>query len=220
MAAATLSGDQRHLLSLLNPESLLDALLSTQGADRVMSRSGGGCGFAAPEGAPAWMTNYDTVHRQIVSPTAWHGPPQVAVSAAQIVRFGAGLPEPVREQMRAWTGATAPTPTGPAMPMPVPAPATTRPTPRPPPTAPPCARSPTAPPPWWPTSSLSETGNSRCSPESTTLPAVRPPGPRPHPRPALSWAPAPAFLAPIPGPPDQGGNPQKCCPKPTPGCRL
>ncbi|MDQ1319979.1 MAG: hypothetical protein QG655_1222 [Actinomycetota bacterium] len=101
MAAATLSGDQRHLLSLLNPESLLDALLSTQGADRVMSRSGGGCGFAAPEGAPAWMTNYDTVHRQIVSPTAWHGPPQVAVSAAQIVRFGAGLPEPVREQMRA-----------------------------------------------------------------------------------------------------------------------
>lgn len=100
MATFTLSSDQRHPLGLIDTMSLFDALLSKEGADRLMSRQGGGCGFSAPEGAPAWMTSYDTVDRAIISPLAWKGPVQVTVSAAQMVRFGTSLPGPVRDQMR------------------------------------------------------------------------------------------------------------------------
>lgn len=81
MAAFTLSSDQRHLLGLLDMMALFDALLGKEGADRLMSRQGGGCGFRAPAGAPAWMTSYDTHNGAIISPVAWHGPPQVTVTS-------------------------------------------------------------------------------------------------------------------------------------------
>jgi hypothetical protein len=99
MATRTLSSDQRHLLRLIDTMSLFDALLSKDGADRLMSRQCGGTGFSAPEGAPLWMTSYDTDHRVLISPAPWKGPPQAKVSAAQIVGFGADLPGPVRDQM-------------------------------------------------------------------------------------------------------------------------
>lgn len=84
MAPVTLSSDQRHLLRLLDPMMLFDALLGKEGADRMMSRQGGGCGFSAPEGAPAWMTSYDTQSCAIISPMPGRNPLRVNVSAAQI----------------------------------------------------------------------------------------------------------------------------------------
>lgn len=97
---AALGSDQRHLLRLLDPMMLFDALLGREGADRLMARQGGGCGFSAPEGAPARTTSYEIRNRAIISPMPGRGPARVSVSAAQLVGFGAGLPVPVRDQMQ------------------------------------------------------------------------------------------------------------------------
>lgn len=95
----TLSTDQRWLLWAIGGWEMRDCLLSPEGTDHFMTSLSSRYGSRAPEGAPAWLTGWNTGNRTITAPAA--GEVRVVVTAAQINAYARGLSTEVRAELRA-----------------------------------------------------------------------------------------------------------------------
>ncbi|MHA7658438.1 hypothetical protein ACX9NJ_23645 [Mycobacterium sp. ML2] len=95
----TLSADQRWLLWAIGGWEMRDCLLGPEGTDHFMTSLSSRYGSRAPEGAPAWLTGWDTRNRKITAPA--RGEVRVVVTAAQINAFAQGLSTNIRAQLQA-----------------------------------------------------------------------------------------------------------------------
>lgn len=94
----TLTSDQRWLLATMGGWPIVWALCGPDGTQQLMASMWGGCGKRV-DGAPEWMTSFETRGGKVFSPA--FGDPRVVVTAAQIDRFAAQLPDEVRAELKA-----------------------------------------------------------------------------------------------------------------------
>jgi hypothetical protein len=96
--SGSLTSDQRWLLATMGGWPIVWALCGPDGTQHLMASMWGGCGKRV-EGAPEWMTSFETRSGKVYSPG--FNDQRVVVSAAQIDRFAAQLPAEIKAELQA-----------------------------------------------------------------------------------------------------------------------
>lgn len=94
-----LTHEQRHLLAGIGTRPLIDAILDFDpGLQRIRNSCAGGH-LRRHDGAPEWLTVYDTTSEGYVGQETFGAPARVSVTWTQLKAFAADVPAAIREQM-------------------------------------------------------------------------------------------------------------------------